>query len=330
MHPQSGVVFALLALSACPLLASPPRNFFPLETGNEWILRGSDLDEVVHITVGTPWSRDGLTYYSVAGLADRRLWIRQASDGALLYVDPETDEDRPLLDFAAPAESWQPTALRANCQQETQRAAYASAYQARPSNSPAAAITFLFRSSSCRPDTLLEERYVENLGPVYRRLTTAEGFELTLHLVFAHVGALDFNPAPHRGFQVALDNTHLSRDRAEARIPIHGHVRLTGSNYAIPARLHFPLLNRLEIVVRNQQGDIVFRNTDSASRLPVQRTIEVGTSFSIPFQFPFADRYGNALPDGQYSLTAWFLTDDAEPRFVAQTQFRVGTLAPAQ
>ena len=330
MQSSTGLVFGLLALSAATLSAAPPRNFFPLEPGNEWILRDSSGEFQVHITVGTPLGRDGVTFYSVNGFADQRLWIRQTDSGALLYLDPETDEERPLLDFQASPDAWQPTAVRSNCLQEAQRAAAAIPYQPRRSNSPAAATTLLYRSSRCSPDTIQEERYVENLGPVFRKVTTVEGYELDMELVFAHVGSLDFNPTPNRAFQVALEETHLSRDRAEAPIPVRGHVRLTGSNYSIPTRLRFPLLNRLEIILRNEQGDIVYRLTDSASQLPVSRTVDVGASFSIPFQFPFADRHGKALPDGQYSLTAWFLTDDPEPRFVAQTQFRVGTLAPAQ
>jgi hypothetical protein len=330
MQTCTGLVCGLLALSAAPLFAAPPRNFFPLEPGNEWILTDSSGEFKSRITVGTPLSRDGVVFYSVNGLADQWLWIRQADDGALYYLDPETEEERPLLDFNASPDNWQPTGLRAHCAQEVQRAASAVPFQARRSNSPAAAVEFQYRSSPCSPDTLRQERYVENLGPVFRRITTADGYELDLELTYARVGSLSFNPTPHHAFQVALEETHLSRDRAEARIPVRGHVRLTSSNYAMPTRLHFPLLNRLEIIVRNEQGEIVHRETDSASQLPAPRTVEAAASFTIPFQFSFADRDGKALPDGLYSVTAWFLTDDPEPRFIAQTQFRVGTLGPAQ
>lgn len=323
----------LLSLMAGGCLTVPsaaegvPRNFLPLQTGNEWILRSPALEEDVRIAVGLPLWRRGFTYYHVTGYAAVPLWVRQAADGGLWYIDPGTDEEQPLTPFGAEPGATQRSGLRQDCLLEVRPEAIPVEYSPTPGASPAAALVMTYQSSGCE-SPVEEERYVENLGMVYRRVATPHGpAELTL--TWARIGALDFNPTPNRTFQLALDQTHFSRERPDRKFVVSGHLRISGTPYLTPVRLRFPNLKRIEIVLRDSDGQIVYRHTDDQSELPIGRTVMVGTSWSIPFQFLFADRQGATLPDGTYTMTAWLNTGDPEPQFTAQTVIQVASLGPA-
>jgi hypothetical protein len=110
-----------------------------------------------------------------------------------------------------------------------------------------------------------EERYVENLGLVYRRIGNVE-----YKLVSARVGAIDFQPAPNRAAQLALEKVTISRERPTDKALINGQLRITATPYSYPVTVRF--------------------------------------ADSFPFQFILQDKSRNPLPDGTYSVTAWLKT----------------------
>lgn len=324
------LLYLLLSLLAtAPSFAAVARNFLPLQSGNEWILRTAQGEEFdLHITVGTPLWRNGSIYYWVRGYTAQPVWVRQAENGDLYYIDPATDQERVLTDFASPAGTYFVSGLHSNCRPLARQNSERRDYTPLPGASPAASLVITYDPAGCL-SPIDEERYVENLGPVYRRVSLPGIGRADYELVWARVGAIDFNLKPNRSFQLALDQTNYSRERPDRKFMVTGHVRISATPYATPVRLAFPNLKRLEIVLRDSKGREVFRYTDGQSELPIGKTFDVGTSWTMPFQFLFADRNGKTLPDGQYTVTAWLRTDDPQPQFTAQTRIQVGSIAPA-
>jgi hypothetical protein len=315
--------FFIAVLATLPLLAAGP-NFFPLQTGNEWVYSVGGVEQLT-IRVGAPLARDGNVFYFVTGYADQKIWVRRADNGNLFFLDPDTDQERPLTFFEVVPDGWFSSGLSQLCEMDGQAQADRIDYRPISGADPAAAISIRYRAYGCIPEQVEEERFVENLGLVYRRVGGVE-----FNLVSARVGAIDFHAAPNRAVQLALDRVTISRERELEKALINGQLRITATPYSYPVRVKFPTMSRLEIVIRNQNGEEVYRHSDGTVELPVYTERELGTVASFPFQFILQDKDRNPLPDGAYTVAAWLRTASAEPQFVAETAIQVGSTAPAQ
>ena len=313
--------FTLVLLTTLPVLAAGP-NFLPLQTGNEWVYSAGG--EELKIRVGAPLARDGKIYYYVTGYADQKVWMRRAENGNLFYLDPDTDQERPMTFFEVVPGAWFNSGLARYCQMDGQAQAQRQDYQALVGADPSAAMVIRYRAFGCIPEQVEEERFVENLGLVYRRIGKIE-----YKLISARVGALDFLAAPHRGVQLSLDTPTISRQRPTDKAFIEGQLRISATPYSHPVIVTFPRLNRVEIVIRNEQGQEVYRHSDGSSELPANQRLALGGLHSFPFQFILQDKSRNPLPDGTYSVTAWLITTAPEPQFVAESMIVVGSIAPA-
>jgi hypothetical protein len=312
----------LVLLTTLPVLAAGP-NFFPLQTGNEWVYSVGGVEELT-IRVGAPLARDGKIFYYVAGYADQKVWIRRAENGNLFFIDPNTDQERPMTLFEVVPGGWFSSGIPQFCQLEGQAQAQRQDYQPMSGADSSAALVIRYRAFGCLPEQVEEERYVENLGLVFRRIGNVE-----YKLISARVGAIDFHAAPSRGVQLALDKATISREQPADKAMINGQLRITATPYSYPVIVKFPTLTRIEIVVRNRDGVEVYRHSDGMAELPVYKEQELGTTASFPFQFILQDKNRNPLPDGAYSVTAWLKTLSPEPQFMAETTIQVGSVRPA-
>lgn len=91
----------VVILASHDLSAQTAARYFPLETGNEWVLARAGDGNAIHIQVGEARSVLGTACSMVTGLLDEAVCLREDPSGRLLRVDPGTGTETLLYDFAA-------------------------------------------------------------------------------------------------------------------------------------------------------------------------------------------------------------------------------------
>src|SRR5947209_8858485 len=86
------------------LLPAAAQDYFPLQTGNVWVYRGSgsraDSETTVEIT-GTA-QYNGSTYSVLHGLTDKDVLLREDASGNVFAYDADAGKESPWFSFNAP------------------------------------------------------------------------------------------------------------------------------------------------------------------------------------------------------------------------------------
>lgn len=272
-------------LLSIPLFAASGPSLLPLETGNTWTYRASATGETRTITVGLPLSMgDGRIFYPVRGYAQRPLWMREAQDGSLLYLDEETGEDRILTSFERNG-LWAEAPLRA-CSQESRVTG----------ERRGRALVVEYRSFGCADAGLVEEQYEENIGMTVRTEQTIAGPRVFL-LESARVGRMAIEPYGTGRFQV---EAHGMGERLRITL------RLSTGN-AAPVTLRFPTGQRYEILIRDREGKILWRWSDGRFFTQAAEEAIVSGQLVIEETVALADIFGPVLPPGDYFVEGFVL-----------------------
>lgn len=101
MKVWRAVAPVVLVLVPQVMSAQTVARYFPLETGNEWVLARAGDGNAIRIQVGESRSVQGTACSMVTGLLEEAACLREDPSGRLLRVDPGTGNETLLYDFAA-------------------------------------------------------------------------------------------------------------------------------------------------------------------------------------------------------------------------------------
>lgn len=279
-----------LTLWAVPSLA----GYLPLETGNSWTYRNRLTGQSFTVRVSLPAFIGGKVYYALQGYVSSNVMVRVDEQNTLVYLDNETQQERPLVSFTPIEGAWLQAPYRP-CDQESQTQARRSVYNG-PAGEFTNSLNVKFRAFCADAGAELEQ-FVENIGMV-RRVETSIAGPVQYDLVSARIGSMIINALPSGTFSVALD-TASEEWTAMLRLRSNG----------AQLKLNFLTSQEFEVVLRNDTGRIVWRWSDGrAFTQAVQTKIFAGDWLQ-------AVRLPRPAP-GTYSLEAWLTTADS-PQFAA-------------
>ncbi len=266
-------------------------DFFPLQPGNEWTYRSEPGGATTTIRVATTplVAADGRVFHRLIGYAAEPLWVRVRGDGNLYYFDEESTRDRMLTDFADEfnAEFRHCTSM------------------GKPEKGGVIAYT-----SSCADAGLDREVYQANIGLVERTEQTIAGPK-TMKLVAAKVGQWTLGGQDGSLFQVQV----ARKDATTLTVTM----RLNAG--PAPFKVMFPTGQTYDVVLRDPDGDVVWRWSEGQAFIQVVREEEVteaGLRYAV--DVPLALQLPRPWKDGVYTVEAWLTAGPSGREFAGSAR----------
>ncbi|HYP07973.1 MAG TPA: BsuPI-related putative proteinase inhibitor [Bryobacteraceae bacterium] len=297
---------ASLFLAAATFAAAATPEYFPLQQGNSWAYRSASRlgegGQTIEVQgKETLQNRE----YSKISFFGRTVYLRQ-SEGALLSYNPDLNQEKTFLDFAAEPGASFPVDI-----EQCTRAARVESKAARvktPAGEWDNALQFVFEPS-CADAGVTTMYFVPGVGPVVYETTSIAG-PVRWELQYARAASTAAE-APQVAFTLALDAPSYPAGVIEMA------VRLTLRNtHSEPVTLIFPSGQRYDLRIWNDRGENVY--TWSANKLfPAVITTEqlVGER-----TFTFIPD-GLNLPPGRYIAEGFLATRSRE--YVGVVGFQV-------
>jgi hypothetical protein len=302
---------ATVAALALPLL--PAADFLPLETGNTWTYRNRVTGASFTMRVGVPVISGDKVYYSLQGYVRSNLLVRlDEQQNTLVYLDNDTNRERPLLSFTPMQGPWLDAPLRP-CEQESQTQERRTAYSG-PAGEFRDSLVVRFRSFSCADAGVEVEQFAENIG-MLRRVEQSIAGPQQYDLVYARVGKMMMHALPAGLFSVTVDQANGS-----GQLTAVLRMRLNGA----PLKLRFPTSQEYDVVLRDEAGQKLWAWSDGRFFSQADQERLYSGDWMTTVSIPLPPGIANTQPRN-YTVHAW-LTTDAPARFAATTPVTV----PAQ
>lgn len=272
------------------------QDYFPLETGNQWIYRiGGALSGVLTPTTfvaeitGTRII-DGKEYFQLVGMPGGTRLLRKNEAGTLVFYSEQDRAEHNWVAFqAATGEAFRT---------EIDDCSPTGVIQSRNAElrSPLGdfregALRVGYAPGRCADAGLIAETFLPYVGLAQRRMSNIAG-EVIWDLIYTRLGSFTAFAEPERSFQATLNGARFATNE-----PIT--VRMTLRNTTgTPLELTFPSGQDFDVVIRNDKGDEVYRWSNGRAFTLAIRTLR----FSGEKNYSVAVRPG--LPTGTYTLTA--------------------------
>jgi hypothetical protein len=172
-------------------------------------------------------------------------------------------------------------------------------------------------TNTCNYAGLFDETFLPGIGMVQRGDTAVGQFQY--NLVYARVGATVI-AGPEVAFGLALDKTVYVSTPPAPLMVARLTMRVTQSE---ALRLVFPSGQIYELVIRRENGDIVYRWSDGRAFTALVQEIAFGPvekNWAIAVEL--GDVNGNPFPPGRYVAEAW-LTTQGPAAYSARIAFEV-------
>lgn len=293
------------AMTACVALAA---DFFPIDPGNSWTYREAKTGETFSIRVGVPYLINNTVYYPLTGYATKQLLVRTQMNGDLVYLDEERGQEFPLTAFSVSAPLWWQAPYRA-CDQEGQALAIRSEHQG-PIGTLRDVLDVKYRTFSCADAGVTMEQYAEHIGMVQRVITGMDGAH-AFNLVEAQIGAMTIDTTPYGRFTVSVTDPPSGDLTVMLRL---------STRPALPLKLTFPTAQEYDVVLRDLDGNVVWRWSDGQEFEQASHQREVGGEYRFFVKVP---RPQNAAA---YTIEGW-LTTSGSAQFSATIP---ATVSPAK
>ena len=307
------LAFAFVVMSSLARGQGP--DYFPLGVGNQWVYQASlGGPRVVEIT-GVETVNDR-TYFVVSGLNGREL-LRRLDSGAMVVLDPETREERSWIDFTAPDQVDRSSAAHP-C--STTAAIVSRRVSGKFQIGEFDEVTQVrFGGNVCADAGLIADYYLPNIGLLRRTEQSFTG-PRTYELTYARINGVVMITGAERSFQLATDA--ISYPTIEGR-PSRLRVRMTlRIQNVLPAELNFSSSQEYDLILRNRDGQEVYRWSSTRAFVAVLKTLTVVGEKNWAEELILADATGRALAPGQYSLEA-VITTSSGPQYRATVPFEI-------
>jgi hypothetical protein len=301
---QAYVRIGLLVLLAC--LSASGSDYFPLAIGNQWVYRitGGSPSAIVIEVLSARVEGDS-TYFLVHGFLAEDVWLRADGDGNVFRFAPDERAETLLYVFGLAEGEEYRTSIH-GCNPSARIDSKAAHYEG-PIGMYDNALHLAY-TNACNYAGLFDETFVPGIGMVQRGDTAVGQFQY--NLVYARVGATVI-AGPEVAFGLVLDRAaYVSNLREPSeRVPLmvaRLTIRVTQSE---PLRLVFPSGQIYEFVIRQENGDIVYRWSNGKAFSAVVQEVLFGPgekNWAITVEL--GDANGNPFPPGHYLAEAWLTT----------------------
>lgn len=304
----------LYAATFAAVAAAQPASFFPLSSGNTWIYHQVGGAGSFSIQAGTPLAtRDGKVYYSLKGYVSEPVFVRKHETGNLYWYNNEQSREELLTSFEH-VHGGRFNAPFRPCEQDGEVLAE-RAPLTRFGDATGGALAIRYISHGCADAGVTEELYVENIGMVRRTVTTIAG-PMTFELAYARLGDVQVIPDSSSSFTVDLSPAQDDPDSVVVTMTV-------STRSSLPLHLRFPTSQDYDVVIRNRNGEVVYRWSEGRAFLEVVRDVTVSGMRQYTVRVPLKDAGGAALPDGTYALEAWITAGDAKREFSATVPLEI-------
>ncbi|MBI3678857.1 MAG: hypothetical protein HY235_00375 [Acidobacteria bacterium] len=297
-------------LSSLFVLACAAQDYFPLETGNQWVYRsgGTRVERPLLLEIARAGMFEDRTYYQLEGFPNGPHWLRINEEGSLVEWDSEQRQERLWYAFAAQEGTTYRTFLPACCgiARVVSRKAKVSLPLGEFTNALELTYPGVFQVGIER------EYFLPGVGLVHRTENTG-GPTIAVHdLIYARIGGNTVLAAAENGFRVALDRAvYPPGSQALVRLTLR-HTR------ANPLRLVFPSSQQFDIVVLNEKGAEVYRWSSGRFFIQALTGVTVEGEKNWAGNVPLT-----GLPEGRYRVEAWLTTTGARA-YAASASFEIG------
>ncbi|MBI4443267.1 MAG: hypothetical protein HY649_07825 [Acidobacteria bacterium] len=318
MLQVSPVAFYLLATLAVGPLGSAS-DYFPLHVGNQWVYKqsGATGGEPVVVQVLEAELIAEKQYFLVAGLTPSAAWLRVSEDGILSSLDRVSGRETVWAVFASGEGRTYSTQMHP-CS-PVARVDSVSARVQVPAGTFENALSISYPSPSCADAGLESDYFVPSVGLVQRTMTTFAG-PLTLSLIYARIADTTVLSQPEVAFGLSLDQSVYS---PRLDVPVLTARMTLRVRQPEPLELLFPHAQRFELIIKNEQGEEVYRWSDGrafALLFGVERFGPGERNWMA--EVPLRTKDGNQLPPGKYTAECWLTTVD-ERRYAAAVGFEI-------
>lgn len=298
---------ALLALAVSAFGADA--DYFPLQTGNQWVYRSAGRVGAESTTAEAAGTENigGRQYTVVRGLTGADARLRMSPEGTLFLYDPESRQEKVWAAFGTPEGSSYETSLDP-CVKTAMVVSRNARYEG-PVGNLDGVIEIRYPPAGCADAGITRELYARGIGLLLRETTTIAG-PVRTELVYARIGGVNVFSEKNLQFNIALD-------RAVAAPGATVGVRLTLANtLPQPLELTFPSGQDYDLVMRDEKGTVVYQWSAGKAFIMIFRQLKFGPgekTFSFDVPAPSAP--------GKYVLEGWLATDPRQ--FVASTALEV-------
>ncbi|MGJ5819620.1 hypothetical protein [Paludibaculum fermentans] len=200
----------LIALACAPALLAA--DWLPLQTGNQWVYRGSGTRQTEPLVLRVGESREfsGHTYYQLQGLPDGSYWLRNDGDRVLQWKE-DTSEDALWYDFSRKVGETYGTSLPGGIGAAviTSKEESIKTVAGKFSNGIAFAYPRVFQVG------ITKEVFIDGVGLVTRAVNTGGPSTASYELVYARLGSATVLKGPENGIQLSLNE-----DKTWARLQV--------------------------------------------------------------------------------------------------------------
>jgi hypothetical protein len=291
------ILIGIAAASAAVLA----QDFFPLQTGNQWVFRGSRFGQTRTVEVGEVRAFGGVEYFQVRGFAqDGQRWLRRNSEGAVVEFDQSSNAERPFLSLNLAAGERFETSIH-----ECNKTGVIASREAKLSipgiGDFSNAVEVQYQITNCADFGFTNDFFLADVGPVKRVETSIAG-PVTYELLYARVNGFLTLAQPETSFALSI----LSPIEAGGRIVARMTVR--NGNPKEPLRLNFTSGQIFNLEVRDAAGEVVYNWASDKLFVAALQSIDVQTekNWLVEFEVP------NGLRPGTYTVEA-YLTVSGTP-----------------
>ena len=308
--------------------SSPPAvDYFPLEEGNSWTyaITGFAAQGSVSIRVTRSVAVNGITYHEVEGYTPEPVLLRRTRSGQIVELQTGSGTEQLWYDFGAPpGSSWHP-GMALDC-----LGTASLSKQAGSAETPAGVfddvVSIDYRGTNCADAGMQEEVFAAGVGLI-RRTSLTIGGPRSLVLVEASLGTGQI-PGQRISVSLSIDKPAYTADlmppvSPDRAIPIMHAAFKVANTSDQPLRLTTPSGQEFDLVIKNAQGDVIYRWSDGKFFTQAASTIDLSPGHrTYAVEIPLSEAENQPLAPGKYTVESWLAVVPPES-YRATTSFEI-------
>jgi hypothetical protein len=296
-----GLVWGTAVLISCASAA----DYFPLQAGNVWAYRNGTTGEQITMSVGTPVMMNEREYFVLRGYASRTVLVRLNERKELVQADEDSGREQVLTSFVPLQGGWWDAPLR-GCREMGQTFDKGAVHDG-PAGPFHDVLEIYYQTIGCADFGTELEQFAPNIGMV-RRTTTSIAGPRTYDLIYARVGSVQIETAPHAAFSVSFAPVWPAAYNAFLRLH---------TNVSQPLKLRFPSGQEFEATLTDESGKVVWRWSDGKVFAQAEHETTVSGDWAIAVPIPDWVLSSSGSQPLNYTLQAWLTTTGSSTSFSA-------------
>ena len=249
------------------------QDYFPLQTGNQWIYRVSGGPSGVRVPttfiteITSTRTLEGKEYFQLEGLPSGTLLLRRNEAGTLVFFSERDRAEHNWVAFEATTGEAFRTEIDP-CNTTAVIQSKNAELHGAIGDFREGALRVGYGPIQCADAGLIAETFLPYVGLAQRRMSNIAG-EVVWDLIYTRLGRFTSFSESDRSFQVSLNGVRFAPDE-----PITVRMALHGAT-ATPWELTFPSGQDFDIVIRNSNGEEVYRWSEGRFFTQAVRTLRI-------------------------------------------------------